>query len=701
MKISVSPVHSSVNVHDTPYSWQVNELPAYFECKADGTEWPRGWVIVKSLMLRQCTGYETRLVLQLKGGKTVVHDLPVTLKGKIFEVVYFPKDVVKVFFEPMSSKGRFQLQDFEFKSVPWVVRNYFMYRRLYSLFKSQKPDVIFKAGIRWHQFYFNLTKAYQIAGRFRSYSPKIEYSEWLRLFDRVNQNDKNKIKKLINRFKKLPKIDVIPLHDDDNLSADFFAKRILKEQVYKNYRVVERGDLKSFSAQWVLLVDQSVRLHPHALFWFAYEAIKNPDAAFVYSDHDYLNDEAVRVDPQFKPEWSPELFLSQNFVGNAILINCNIVDLNVDHNSTVQSAIFSVFEKLKPFKSDGFNVVRIPSLLYSEIDHRNSSVSRARFEKEFLELNSYFKKKAIPAHVVSLQERYRNIHYKVVDSPLVSIVIPTRNMLKLLKGCVSSLLKKTDYQNYEIVVVDNQSDDKATLDYLAELEHHEKIQVVKYDAPFNYSKINNFTVDYCNGEYLCLLNNDTEVISSNWLDVMLGQLQQSNVGAVGIKLLYPNRTVQHAGDAVGPGGCADHFFSGYEEDEPGYMGRAIVAQDLSAVTAACLLTPTKLYTELGGLDEANLEVAFNDVDYCLRVREAGYRVVFTPYAKMFHHESVSRGQDLTPEKIERAKFEADYIRERWSKVINNDPFYNPNLNYARPNFELSRYPMVKKPWLKR
>lgn len=203
--------------------------------------------------------------------------------------------------------------------------------------------------------------------------------------------------------------------------------------------------------------------------------------------------------------------------------------------------------------------------------------------------------------------------------------------------------------------MDNQSEEPETLAYFAKVSALKNVRVIEYNNPFNYSAINNYAAKYCKGEVFCLLNNDTEVISPNWLEVMLGQLQQSNVGAVGIKLLFPDGTVQHAGDAVGPGGCADHFFSGYEEEQPGYMGRAIVAQDLSAVTAACLLTQRSVFESLNGLDEKHLSVAFNDVDYCLRVREKGMRVVFTPYVKMYHHESVSRGKDDNPEKIARAK----------------------------------------------
>jgi GT2 family glycosyltransferase len=263
-----------------------------------------------------------------------------------------------------------------------------------------------------------------------------------------------------------------------------------------------------------------------------------------------------------------------------------------------------------------------------------------------------------------------------------------------------SVLEQSTYRNFEIVIADNQSCELETHAFFERVSQYENVSVVPYDFPFNYSSINNFAVEHSSGDVVLLLNNDTEVISDNWMEVMLGQLQQSNVGAVGVKLLFGDRHVQHAGDAVGPGGCADHFHSRLGEDEPGYAGRAILAQDLSAVTAACLMVTRSLWEKLGGLDEKNLAVAFNDVDFCLRVREAGYRVVYTPYAKLYHHESVSRGKDDNPVKAARAKSEANYMRSRWKHIMNHDPFYNPNLNYSRPDFKLSHAPMIDKPWLK-
>ncbi len=251
-----------------------------------------------------------------------------------------------------------------------------------------------------------------------------------------------------------------------------------------------------------------------------------------------------------------------------------------------------------------------------------------------------------------------------------------------------------------MLIVDNQSAEAETLAWFDAISADSRVKVIRFDAPFNFSAINNAAARQAQGEVLCLLNNDTQVISPGWLEEMVSRLLQPRVGVVGAKLYYADGRVQHAGDAVGPGGLADHLHSRLPGDAPGYCDRAVLAQALSAVTAACLVTRRDLYERLGGLNEADLAVAFNDVDYCLRVREAGWQVHFTPYAELYHLESVSRGKDDNPEKQARAAAEAAYMRKRWAQVLEHDLFYNPNLNYRRPDFSLGHAPRVETPWRK-
>jgi GT2 family glycosyltransferase len=533
----------------------------------------------------------------------------------------------------------------------------------------------------------------------------IPYNKWIARFDDLDDRDIRKIKKSIKRRVQPPVIDLLPLGGTSSLKNNVF-----ESQLYPFFHIASSPD--QLQNDWVLCVQPGVTLRPHALYWFATVIVKKPDAIAFYCDHDLLTAESIRSEPYFKPDFSPELLLADNYIGPVLLIKKSVL-LNELYNEPQGDDLaersyknFSEFNcyqlALACLKSGSGalkNIGHIPAVLY-HWDQGAEQADRANHTRHLSDVKRYLQNTKTDAQVDSLIGRYHRVVYTPVERPLISIIIPTRDTLHHLERSVMSVLEQSTYRYFELVFVDNQSCDPATHAFFERVSQYENVSVLPYDFPFNYSSINNFAVKHSRGDVICLLNNDTEVISNNWMEVMLGQLQQPNVGAVGIKLLFGDRRVQHAGDAVGPGGCADHFHSRLAEDEPGYAGRAILAQDLSAVTAACLMVTRRLWEQLGGLDEKNLAVAFNDVDFCLRIREAGYRVVYTPYAKLYHHESVSRGKDDSPEKAARAKREADYMRSRWKHVMNHDPFYNPNLNYSRPDFRLSHAPMVDKPWLK-
>jgi GT2 family glycosyltransferase len=280
------------------------------------------------------------------------------------------------------------------------------------------------------------------------------------------------------------------------------------------------------------------------------------------------------------------------------------------------------------------------------------------------------------------------------NPPLVSLIIPTRNGLELIKQCIDSIFAKTTYKNYEIIIVDNNSDDPETLEYFASLSSHHQVRVLRDESPFNFSALNNTAVQQARGEYVGLINNDIEVISPEWLDEMIGLAMQSGVGAVGASLWYPNDTLQHGGVIIGLGGVANHAHKNLPRNRAGYFGRAQMIQTFSAVTAACLVIKKTIYQEVGGLNETNLKVAFNDVDFCLRVREAGYRNVWTPYAELYHHESATRGLDDTSEKQARFIEEVLYMKERWGEQLKTDPAYSPNLTLKHEDFSYAWPPRV-------
>jgi len=533
------------------------------------------------------------------------------------------------------------------------------------------------------------------------------YNDWYQEHYLLSPKDRHAIGKETRRWSRLPKIEVILL-DPFNCSPQDRMRTLdsLDSQLYKGFTVKHfrssepRGmnvSLTSLSRSpgWKIVIPVGALLSEYTIYLFARAILANPNACMVYTDSDHYGLDGNRVLPQFRPDWSPELIRSANFIG---LMLC------WRQQGELHGPVFKSFSDnvhyLALASSHGKTareIIHLPAIAFSVPEGwSNSELCRGN---PATVVASFFKKFDIPASVSALGDDRFEIFYSLPSvPPLVSIVIPTRDRVDLLRPCVESIFSKTLYTNYELIIVDNSSSDPAALEYLSGLELHSRISVIRYEDEFNYSAINNFAVEFARGDVICLLNNDTEVITPDWLEKMLGILLQPNVGAVGAKLLFPDNTVQHAGDAVGPGGCADHYFSGLGAEEGGYCGRALLAQDLSAVTGACLLTLKRVYLELGGLDEGNLPVAFNDVDYCLRLLESGRRVVWTPHAKLYHHESVSRGVAVSEMQVLRARGEVMYMKKRWAKRLVNDPFYNPNLNYGRPDFALSPYPRILKPW---
>ncbi|WP_435626647.1 glycosyltransferase family 2 protein [Candidatus Ferrigenium straubiae] len=441
---------------------------------------------------------------------------------------------------------------------------------------------------------------------------------------------------------------------------------------------------------YVGIVGEGDLLAPRALYGVAAEAVAHPDAALLYTDEDGIDDAGARCTPNFKPDWNPQLLLSQNYLGGLCVFRADAVAAAGSFRNGLDAA-GSYDLALRVSETVNARQIRhLPRVLY----HRRlpwggaapEPADKAPCEAGRQMLKAYLARNGIRGEVLGMPAAggYR-IRYAIPPGmPLVSIIIPTRDGLDLLRHCIESIRKICSYPRYEILVVDNQSRDPAMLAYLDVLAARGDATVLCYDRPFNYPAINNFAARHARGKVFCLLNNDTEVITPGWLEEMLGLLYQKDVGVVGAKLLYPDGTVQHGGDWVGVGGVANHAHAFLRRGDPGYQGRALLAQDMSAVTGACLMVWKSLYEKLGGLDEQHLPVAFNDVDFCLRVREAGYRVVWTPHAELYHRESASRGKDRSPERVRQARYEAAYMRKRWKHMLRHDPFYNPNLSYERP-----------------
>jgi glycosyltransferase involved in cell wall biosynthesis len=341
-------------------------------------------------------------------------------------------------------------------------------------------------------------------------------------------------------------------------------------------------------------------------------------------------------------------------------------------------------------------IVHIPRILYHWRSHPGSTAqsSGSKSYTQHAGLNALKDYLSMHARDARAELSPRPNTYRVrwpipAPEPLVSLLIPTRDRRELVETAISSIIEKSEYQNFEILILDNGSTDPDTLEYFARIPREDsRVRVVPYNHSFNYSAINNHGVTQARGEVIGLINNDIEVISADWLREMLSHAIRPEIGCVGAKLFYSNQTLQHGGVILGICGCAGHSHKHLSPDQPGYVYRAIVVQNLSAVTAACLVMRKCIFEQVGGLDEKNLTIAFNDVDLCLKVREAGYRNLWTPYAELYHHESLSRGHEDTPEKIQRFQSEVNHMKDKWGQKLLHDPFYNPNLTLEREDFSL-------------
>ncbi len=566
----------------------------------------------------------------------------------------------------------------------------------------------------------------------------IGYSEWVRAYDKLNTDERMRIRRRIESLKSQPVISVVmPTYNTglewlkgavqsvrnqlypnwelciaDDASTDPVLKKYLETLVREDERIkvvfrqenghisrASNSALDLCSGEWVALLDHDDLLAEHALFCVAAAIDDNPSLQLVYSDEDKFDQNGIRFDPNFKPNWNPELFYSYNMISHLGVYRKDILDRIGGFRAGFEGS--QDYDLALRFieQIDQKNIHHIPRILYHWRMHPESTASStnakpyARVSGEKA-LQEHFSRRGVAASVEGLPYGYR-VRYDLPEKlPLVSLIIPTRNERELLSACIESILAKTMYSNYEILIVDNGSDDPEILEYFAGLEQRINIRVLRDERPFNFSLLNNFAVSEARGELLGFINNDTEVISGEWLSEMVSMALQDEIGAVGAKLLYPDKTVQHAGIVLGIGGVAENAFKGALGFGSGLHSRALRISSFSAVTAACLVIRKQLFLEAGGFDETHLAVAFGDVDFCLRVRELGYRNVFNPYALLYHHESASRGEDNTPEKQARFDAELQCMQERWGKLLLNDPAYNPNLTLDRPDFSLAWPPRV-------
>ena len=451
--------------------------------------------------------------------------------------------------------------------------------------------------------------------------------------------------------------------------------------------------LEMARGEFVGLLDHDDLLAPQALFRIAEALTADPQADAVYTDEDKVTtDLSEHFQPHFKPDFNLDLLRSNNYITHFFVVRTRLAREAGGFRREFDGAqdydfIFRCTEEAK-------KVLHVPEVLYHWRTHKASTADNPASKMYAFEAG----KRAIEAHLarcgqegtVSLRKDlgFYRVEYPVQGEPLVSILIPNRDQKETLEKCLNSIWEKSTYKNYEILIVENNSSSPEIFDYYREIEKRPGVRILTWKEGFNYSAINNFGEKSAAGDYLLFLNNDVEVINSRWIEELLGNCQRKEVGIVGAKLYYPDDTIQHAGTVIGIGGIAGHAFLNMPRSRTGYLHKASLQMDLSAVTAACMMMKRQVFKQLGGFEE-RLSVAFNDVDLCLRTVQAGYLVVYNPEVELYHYESKSRGAEDSEEKVRRFQEEIEFMRCRWMDLLKKgDPYYNRNLTLSKWNYSL-------------
>ena len=658
-----------------------------------------------------------------------VWNLPDICNGKMESLIKFPFNISTLRFDPTTTECTFTVREFHLKSIGkikafqigiskykkihWPQRSYL------SLYTGLITDFL-KTGK------LELKKKIWDSITYKEENSLDKYKAWCALYDTVSPGQMEIIKSLSDNLTYQTFFSIImPVYN----APVYFLKLAIesvKKQAYKNWELCIADDkstnedvkelliayqekdprikvvfretnghisnasnsaLELATGDFMVLLDQDDELPVHCLYMVAAAINKNKNLCIIYSDEDKIDENGNRFDPYFKTDWNKDLFYGQNMISHLGVYKLSLIKKiggfrpGYEGSQDYDLALRCI-EHLEPGQ-----IHHIPHVLYhwraiegsTSVDMSNKNYA---FDAGLKALKDHLKRTGQAA--IGEQNVYNSYRVKwnlPEQEPMVSIIIPTKDEVDVLSACVTSVIQKTRYKNFEVLVIDNNSEEPSTLEYLKRVQNeYKQVKVYTYNSEFNFSAIVNYGVRKSKGEVVLLLNNDTEVINEDWLCEMVSQSMREEIGAVGAKLFYPNGQIQHAGVFLYEGHPGNHIYLKREKTDPGYFNKLNLVQNYSAVTAACLAVRKQLYLEVGGFDENNLKIVYNDVDFCLKIRELGYKNLYTPFAQLVHYESLSRGNDLNEVNFHRFKKEHSYMLTKWKDTVFRDPFFNPNLD---------------------
>lgn len=743
--LPLEPVSQITQDAKKPGHWHATGYDPYFEARLDKDKnLSGGWYQIHFLINTEVHRRNAKIYLDYGHGYSEANAVNCPYQSNQIgsRIVYVTHGVDKLRFDPMEAPGAFQLSLFRYEPLDEADA----LEKMLTLILKKEKTAENKGTAQLRQvFQENATrsntllidKVFSAYGESFAYSPgAASYADWIELLEKPTLPLKEQIPALLDALGYKPLISVVmPTYNTDSVflracidsvldqsyphwelciaddaSPMPHVREILSEYQAKDARIklcfreqnghisrASNSALALATGEFVALLDHDDELAQHALMFVVQAINLTPDAQVLYSDEDKLNKNGERCDVHFKSDWNPDLFFSQNYVSHLGVYRHTLLQRIGGFRPGLEgSQDQDLLLRCLPH-INGQQIVHIPKVLYHWRSVEGSTALGAN-EKGYTTqagvkaLTDYFASNGpngVKVDVGLVPNTYRITWPIPQPAPMVSLLIPTRDRKEITEVAVRSILDKTTYPNFEILILDNGSIEPQTLHWFDTIQRQDtRVKVLRYDHPFNYSAINNFGAKHASGSILGLVNNDIEVISPDWLTEMVGHANRADVGCVGAKLYYENDSVQHGGVIIGLGGVAGHSHKHAHRSSTGYFHRLVLTQALSAVTAACLLIRKTIYREVLGLDEKNLAVAFNDIDFCLKVMQAGYRNIWTPHAELYHYESISRGAEDTPEKRGRFQKEVMYMKEKWGNTLERDPFYSPNLTLDREDFSI-------------